>query len=157
MRSVSSVEEKFARVRAAYPPQMQGSLVVPLLQLMQEEKGHVTTADARIVADYTGVPLMQVMEALSWYTMLFRQPVGRHVIKVCRNIACSLRGAERMLDHLERKLGVKAGETTADRRFTLLCVECLASCGTAPTMQVNHTYHEELSEAKIDRILEDLA
>ena len=154
---MSSLEEKFDRVRAAYPPQMQASLVVPLLQIMQEEKGHVTTEDARIVADYTDVPLVQVMEALSWYTMLFRQPVGRHVIKVCRNIACSLRGAERVLDHLERKLGIKAGETTADRRFTLLRVECLASCGTAPAMQVNDTYHEELSEAKIDQILEDLA
>lgn len=154
---MSSLEEKFDRLRATYPPQMQASLVVPLLQIMQEEKGHLTTEDARIVAEYTGVPLVQVFEALGWYTMLFRQPVGRHAIKVCRNIACSLRGAERMLDHLERKLGIKAGETTADRRFTLLCVECLASCGTAPTMQVDHTYHEELSEARIDRILEGLA
>jgi NADH-quinone oxidoreductase subunit E len=154
---MSSLEEKFDRVRAAYPPQMRASLVVPLLQIMQEEKGHLGREDARIVADYTGAPLVQVMEALSWYTMLFRQPVGRHVIKLCRNIACSLRGAERMLGHLEHKLGVKAGETTADRRFTLLCVECLASCGTAPAMQVDDTYHEELSEAKIDRILEDLA
>ena len=154
---MSSLEEKFDRVRATYPPQMRASLVVPLLQIVQEEKGHVGTEDARIVADYTGVPLVQVMEALSWYTMLFRQPVGQHVIKVCHNIACSLRGAERMLAHLERKLGIKAGETTADRRCTLLCVECLASCGTAPAMQVDDTYHEELSEAKIDRILEDLA
>jgi NADH-quinone oxidoreductase subunit E len=154
---MSSLEERFDRVRAAYPPQMQASLVLPLLQIVQEEKGCVGAEDAHAVADYTGVPFVQVMEALSWYTMLFRQPVGQHVIKVCRNIACSLRGAERMLDHLERKLGIKVGETTPDRRFTLLCVECLASCGTAPTMQVNDTYHEELSEAKIDRILEDLA
>jgi len=151
------LEERFERIRAAYPPQMRASLVLPLLQIMQEEKGHVSTEDARVVAEYTGVPLVQVIEALSWYTMLFREPVGRNVIKVCRNIACSLRGAERMLDHLERRLGIKPGETTADRRFTLLCVECLASCGTAPAMQVNDTYHEELSEAKIDRILEGLA
>jgi len=154
---MSPLEEAFDRARAAYPPHMRPSLVLPLLQIVQEHQGHVSTEDARIVADYAGVPLMQVMEALSWYSMLFRQPVGRHVIKVCRNIACSLRGAERMLDHLEHKLGIKAGETTPDRRFTLLCVECLASCGTAPAMQVNDTHHDGLSEAKIDRILEGLA
>jgi NADH-quinone oxidoreductase subunit E len=89
--------------------------------------------------------------------MLYRQPVGRHVIKVCRNIACSLLGAERLLEHLKTKLGIGEGETTADGRFTLLTVECLASCGTAPAMQVNDTYHERLNEAEIDRILQGLA
>jgi len=154
---MSALTEKFDRVKAEYPQEMLPSLVVPLLQLVQEEKGHIEPDDARTVADYTAVPLAQVLEALSWYGMLFREPVGRHVIKVCHNIACSLRGSERMLRHLEGRIGVKAGETTADGRFTLLTVECLASCGTAPAMQVGATYHEQLSEAKIDRILEDLA
>jgi NADH-quinone oxidoreductase subunit E len=86
--------------------------------------------------------------------MLYRKPVGQHVIKVCHNITCSLRGAERMIHHLQRKLGVKPGETTADGRFTLLTVECLASCGAAPSMQIDDTHHDGLSEAGIDRILE---
>ena len=78
------------------------------------------------------------------------------MIKVCRNIACSLRGGERVLAHLERRLGIRAGETTPDGRYTLKTVECLASCGTAPAMQIDRTYHERLDEAKIDRILESL-
>lgn len=151
---MSCLKDRFDQLRAAYPAEMASSLVLPLLHLMQEEKGHLTESDALSIADYLGVPAMQVKEALTWYTMFHRKPVGRHVIKVCRNIACSLMGAERLIEHLTEKLGVGEGETTADGRFTLLAVECLASCGTAPAMQVNDTYHEGLTEEKIDRILE---
>jgi NADH-quinone oxidoreductase subunit E len=154
---MSCLTDKFNRLRRTYPAEMTSSLVLPLLQLMQEEKGHLTESDALFIADYLGVPEMQVKEALTWYSMLYRQPVGRHVIKVCRNIACSLLGAERLMEHLKAKLGIREGETTADGRITLLAVECLASCGTAPAMQVNDTYHERLSEAGIDRILQELA
>ncbi|HTP96717.1 MAG TPA: NAD(P)H-dependent oxidoreductase subunit E [Burkholderiales bacterium] len=153
----TSLKEQFDRVRSAYPPEMSASLVLPLLQLVQQAQGYVTEQDAATVAEYAGVPRVQVLEALSWYTMLYREPVGRHVIKVCRNIACSLRGSERLLGHLERSLGIGVGETTADRRCTLLAVECLASCGTAPVMQVNDTHYEQLDEAAVDRILKDLA
>ena len=153
---MSCLKERFDRLRAAYPAEMASSLVLPLLHLMQREKGHLTESDALHIADYLGVPAMQVKEALTWYTMFHRKPVGRHVIKVCRNIACSLMGAERLLGHLTARLGIGEGETTADGRFTLLAVECLASCGTAPAMQVNDTYHEGLTEEKIDRILEEL-
>lgn len=153
---MSSLKEKFDQVRSIYPPEMKSSLVLPLLQIMQEEKGHLTENDAVFVADYVGVSAMQVKEVLSWYSMLYRKPVGRHVIKICRNISCSLRGAERVVQHLRNRLGIKEGETTADGKFTLLAVECLASCGTAPAMQVNDTYHEKLSEEKIDQILKDL-
>jgi len=153
---MSSLREKFDEVRRTYPPQMASSLVLPLLQILQEEKGHLTADDAGIVAEYTGVPAMRVIEVLTWYTMLRREPVGRHVIKVCRNISCSLRGAERLLGHIEKRLGIRVGETTADGRFTFIAVECLASCGTAPAMQVDDTYHENLDEAAIDRILKEL-
>lgn len=154
---MNCMTEKFDRLRKTYPEHMSSSLVLPLLQLMQEEKGHLTESDAVFIADYLAVPKIQVKEALTWYSMLYRQSVGKHVIKVCRNIACSLNGAERILDCLEQKLGIKAGETTADGQFTLLAVECLASCGTAPMMQVDDTYHENLTEASIDRILETLS
>ena len=148
--------EEFDRLRGGYPQQMNASLVLPLLQIVQHRKGHVTPDDARFVADYAGVPAIQVTEALSWYTMLHRQPVGRHVVKVCRNIACALRGSDRLLAHVEKRLGVAPGGTTADGRITFLAVECLASCGTAPVMQVGETYHEQLDEAKVDRVLEAL-
>jgi len=150
------LREQFDRLGGTYPRQMSASLVLPLLQIVQQQKGHVTAADAHFVADYAGVPPAQVIEALSWYTMLHRQPVGRHVVKVCRNIACALRGSDRLLAHVEKTLGVAPGGTTADGRFTFLAVECLASCGTAPVMQVDETYHEQLDEAKVDRVLEEL-
>ena len=147
---------QFDALRSQYPPEMKNSLVLPLLHCVQDDRGFVTEADAVRIADYIGMPAIQVLEALTWYTMFDREPQGRYVIKVCRNIACSLRGSENVLAHLQRKLGIGVGETTADGRFTLKTVECLASCGTAPAMQVNRTYHEQLDAAKLDQILESL-
>jgi NADH-quinone oxidoreductase subunit E len=148
--------EQFDALRREYPPEMKTSLVLPLLHCLQDAQGYVTEEDAVAIAQYIGMPSMQVIEALTWYTMFDREPQGRYVIKVCRNIACSLRGSERILAHLQQRLGIGIGETTADGRYTLKTVECLASCGTAPAMQVNRTYHEQLDEAKLDRILESL-
>jgi NADH-quinone oxidoreductase subunit E len=148
--------EKFDALRAQYPPEMKTSLVLPLLHCVQDEQGFVTESDASGIADYIGMPAIQVIEALTWYTMFDREPQGRYVIKVCRNIACSLRGSEQVLAHLQQRLGIGVGETTPDGRFTLKTVECLASCGTAPAMQVNRAYHEQLDAAKLDRILETL-
>jgi NADH-quinone oxidoreductase subunit E len=148
--------EQFDALRRQYPPEMKTSLVLPLLHCVQDAQGFVTEADAAAIADYIGMPRIQVIEALTWYTMFEREPQGRYVIKVCRNIACSLRGSERVVAHLSRRLGIEVGQTTPDGRFTLETVECLASCGTAPAMQVNRTYHEQLDEAKLDRILETL-
>ncbi|HBG07246.1 MAG: NADH-quinone oxidoreductase [Geobacteraceae bacterium GWC2_58_44] len=154
---MSCLTHKFDELRKIYPEEIKSSMVLPLLQLTLKEKGHLTESDAVFIADYLEVPSMQVKEALTWYTMLYRAPVGRHVVKVCRSIACSLCGEERLIAHLANKLGIKPGGTTPDGRFTLLEVECLASCGTAPAMQVNDTYHEQLTEEKIDRILEELS
>ena len=154
---MSRIQERFAQVRAQYPAEMTSSLVMPMLRIMLEEKQHLSESDAVFIADYLGLPAMQVKEALTWYTMFYRQPVGKHVVKVCRNIACSLMGAERIIDYLSRKLGIKPGETTPDGRYTLLLVECLASCGTAPVMQIDDTYHEQLTEAAIDQILKGLS
>jgi NADH-quinone oxidoreductase subunit E len=145
--------EKFDALRREYPPEMKTSLVLPLLHVVQDEQGWVGEADADAIADYIGMPAIQVQEARTWYTMFEREPQGRYVLKLCRNIACSLRGSEQLVAHLERKLGIRVGETTADGRFTLQTVECLASCGTAPAMQLNRTYHEQLDEAKLDHIL----
>lgn len=147
---------KFDALRSQYPPEMKTSLVLPLLHCVQDENGFVTEADAAAIAEYIGMPAIQVVEALTWYTMFEREPQGRYVIKVCRNIACSLRGSEQVLAHLQQRLGIGVDETTADGKFTLQTVECLASCGTAPAMQVNRTYHEQLDAAKLDRILETL-
>lgn len=147
---------QFDALRAGYPEEATPSLVLPLLHCVQERNGWVSEGDALMIAHYLGVPAMQVEEAATWYSMFRRAPAGRHVVKVCRNIACSLRGAESVIAHLEAKLGIKVGETTPDGRFTLQTVECLASCGTAPAMQLNDTYHEQLTAERIDEILGQL-
>ena len=153
---MSGLARKFEELRRTYPAEMKASLVLPLLHFAQQEKGCVSEEDASAIAECTGVARIQVTEALSWYTMFRREKAGRHVIKVCRNISCSLRGGERLVDRLRERLGIEVGETSADGRFTLLTVECLASCGTAPAMQIGETYHENLDVAALERILDEL-
>ena len=150
------LRERFDAIRAQYPAEMSPSLVLPLLHAAQDAKGHVTDTDAAEIAAYIGVPAMQVVEALHWYSMFRRTPPGRHVVQVCRNIACALRGAEGLLAMLQRELGVQAGQTTADGRITLETVECMASCGTAPAMCVDGRYHENLDEARAIQLVKEL-
>ncbi|MDP2008323.1 MAG: NAD(P)H-dependent oxidoreductase subunit E [Rubrivivax sp.] len=147
---------RFDAIRALYPPEMAASLVLPLLHCAQQAQGYVTEDDAVMIAAYIGVPAIQVLEAQRWYTMFHSAPQGRHVVKVCRNIACALRGSDTLIGHLQQRLGIAVGETTADGRFTLQTVECLASCGTAPAMQVGDTYFERLDVNRVDQILKDL-
>lgn len=143
-------------IRKRYPAGHDSALVLPMLTAIQNEKGAIEDEDLRRVARELNVPEMQVKEALSWYTLYTRRKLGRYAVQVCRNISCSLRGAERILDHLEKKLGLRPGETDPAGRFTLLTVECLGSCGTAPVMQINETYYENLTCEKIDAILDSL-
>jgi len=97
-----------------------------------------------------------VLGVASFYTMFKKEPTGRYLIQVCSTLSCSLMGAQSVVDYLERKLDIKCGGTTPDGKFSLVKVECLASCGTAPVMQINDDYYESLTEEKIDRILESL-
>jgi NADH-quinone oxidoreductase subunit E len=108
------------------------------------------------VAAVMELPPTLVASVATFYTMLYRRPVGRHVIQVCTNVACSLLGAEHLVEYLSRKLGVRPGETTPDGRITLLEVECLGSCGTAPVLQLGDRVHEGLTEEAIDQILAGL-
>jgi len=143
-------------IRKRYPAGHDSSLVMPMLTMIQKEKGVIEDEDIKRVAQELGVPEIQVKEVLSWYTLYTRKKLGSYVVQVCRNISCSLRGAERILEHLEKKLGIRPGETDSAGRFTLLTVECLGSCGSAPVMQINETYYENLTCEKIDSILDNL-
>jgi NADH-quinone oxidoreductase subunit E len=96
---------------------------------------------------------VKVFAVVSFYTMFYTRPMGRHVIQVCRNLSCSLLGARELVRHIEERIGVTVGETTSDGRYTLLTVECLGSCGTAPMMQVNDDYHENLTRDRVDALL----
>jgi len=146
---------EISNIRDEYPdPQ---SAVLPALALAQRDYGGwLPEAALDEVAAALDLPATQVAATASFYTMLHKQPVGRHMIWVCTNIACSLLGAERLVEHLSRKLGIAVGETTPDGRVTLLEAECLGSCGAAPMMQVDDAYYENLTGAKIDQILANL-
>ena len=147
---------EFEKMKERYPEGFESSLVLPCLRRIQEDRGFVAEEDIVGIVEYLRVPRIQVEEVLSYYTMLRRKPIGRWHLQACRNIACSMRGAEGAIDHLCKRLGVQPGETTADGRFTLSAVECLGSCGTAPVVMVNEAYHENMSAESLDRLIEEL-
>lgn len=141
-----------------YPPEQKQSAVLAALRAVQHEnRGHLTTSDLDAVAHYLDMPRIAVYEVASFYTMFALQPVGRHCIAVCTNISCMLRGADEITAHLEKKLGISTGQSSADGRFYLKQEEeCLAACCGAPVMQIDHVYHENLTPGKVDQILADL-
>jgi NADH-quinone oxidoreductase E subunit len=129
---------------------------LPSLYVAQGEQGYVTQEAMAEIARILEIPPTQVYEAATFYTMYNKKPVGKYHIQVCANLSCSLLGADDLVEYLSGKLGIKKGETTEDKRFTLTTVQCLGSCGTAPMLQLNDDYHEDLTEEKIDKILEGL-
>lgn len=141
-----------------YPPERKQSAVLAALREVQHENGgYLTTELMDAVADYLDMPPIAVYEVASFYSMFELKPVGRHNISVCTNISCMLRGGEAILAHLEQKLGIKLGESTADGRFYLKREEeCLAACCGAPMMQVDHVYYEHLTPEKVDQVLDRL-
>ena len=141
-----------------YPADRKQSAVLAALREVQHENGgYLTTELMDAVADYLDMPPIAVYEVASFYSMFELQPVGRHCIAVCTNISCMLRGSDTVLSYIERKLGIKLGESTPDGKFYLKKEEeCLAACCGAPMMQVNHVYYENLTAEKVDRILDSL-
>lgn len=147
---------EFAVLRSRYPAGFESSLVMPCLRRIQEARGYVADEDIDGLVDYLGVPRIQIEEVLSFYTEFRRAPVGRVHVAACRNVSCSLCGADRIVEHLAQRLGIRPGETTKDGRFSLATVECLASCGTAPVVTVNGAYHENMTPAKLDALIASL-
>ncbi len=139
---------------AKYP--VRRSALIPALHIAQEEAGYISSDVVREIAGIFELAPNEVYEVVSFYSMLFKAPVGKYVLQVCTNISCLLCDSEGIMAHLQKRLGIKPGETTPDNRFTLLEVECLASCGTAPVVQINDDYHECLTPEKLDRILDSL-
>ncbi|MBL7840723.1 MAG: NAD(P)H-dependent oxidoreductase subunit E [Cyclobacteriaceae bacterium] len=143
------------RILKRYPEGRQKSALLPLLHLAQAEFGgwlSVPTMD--YVASVLNIKPIEVYEVASFYTMYNLNPVGKCLIEVCRTGPCMLRGANDIIEHIENKLGIKEGETTADGKFTLKTVECLGSCGTAPMLQCGADYYENLTNEKVDKLIE---
>ncbi len=143
---------------AKYPPDRKRSAVLAALREVQHENGgYLTTELLDAVADYLQLPAIAVYEVATFYSMFELKPVGRHSISVCNNISCMLRGGDAILAHIEKKLGIKVGESTSDGKFYLKREEeCLAACAAAPMLQIDHVYYENLTPEKVDRILDSL-
>ena len=146
--------KKFEETVARYPKKE--AALLPVLYLAQKEFGHLGSEAIEYVARLMEQAPARVLGVVSFYTLYNMKPIGRHHIQVCRTLPCALRGAEQVTLFLKQKLGIEPGQTTADGRFTLSEVECLASCGTAPMMQVNDDYYENLTAEKITEILDGL-
>ncbi len=146
--------KEFEEIVARYPKKE--AAMLPVLYLAQRELGHIGQEAIDYVAKLMGQSSARVYGVVSFYTMFNTKPIGRHHIQVCRTLSCALRGAEMVTSTIKGRLGIEPGQTTPDGRFTLSEVECLASCGTAPMMQVNDDYYENLTEGKISEILDSL-
>jgi NADH-quinone oxidoreductase subunit E len=132
------------------------SALIPLLHLAQEQDGFVADDAMEHIAELIGITPAEVLGTCSFYEMFKREPVGTYLVNVCTNIACMLVGGEELLHHLEDRLGVQAGSTTADGTFTLEDVECIAACTEAPCLQVNYRYFNKVTAADADALIDDL-
>ena len=148
--SVKAIKDR----AATYPHHK--SAVLPALTIACRQVGHLNHELYREISKIINVPASEIAEAATFYTMFPKAPVGKHLIQVCHNISCALMGADSLVEYLEKKLAIKKGATTKDNLFTLISVECLGSCATAPMMQINQDFYENLTPRKVDRILEEL-
>jgi NADH-quinone oxidoreductase subunit E len=147
---------QFDLMRRRYPDEATSSLVLPCLHAIQRDRGFIADSDIAELTGYLGVPRVQIEEVLAHYTQFRRVAIGRWHLQACRNLSCSMRGAEGLIGHLSDRLGIEPGQTTPDGRFTLSTVECLGSCGTAPVLMVNDSYHENMSPARADALIGEL-
>lgn len=144
------------KIKARYPEGRQKSAILPVLHLAQAEfGGWLSPQTMDYVAEILSIEPVEVYEVASFYSMFNLKPVGKCVIEVCRTGPCWLMGAEDVVKYIEKKLGIKNGDTTTDGMFTLKTVECLAACGGAPVIQVGEKYHENLTYSKIDTLLDE--
>lgn len=146
--------KRLEELKQRYPHSQ--ALLLPALWMWQEEHGWISEEGMRSIAGLLNIDPHHVYGVVTFYTMFNTKPVGRHKLELCTNVSCMLRGSDRILKHLEERLGITVGQTTPDGRFTLAEAECLGSCGTAPAMQVGDRYYESLDIARVDQILDQL-
>ncbi|TCS71356.1 NADH dehydrogenase subunit E [Sulfuritortus calidifontis] len=142
---------------AKYPAEQKQSAVMAALRIAQTEKGWLSTETIEYVADYLGMPAIAVYEVATFYNMYDLKPVGRHKVTVCTNLPCRLQGADKLAEHVQAKLGIGFGETTADGRYTLVEGECMGACGDGPLcLHNNHKMHTHLTPESVDKLLDEL-
>ena len=152
-----AAKQRFAKEVAKYPADQRQSAVMACLAIVQQEAGFVSVESERAVADYLGMPPIAVHEVTTFYNMYNQHPVGKYKFNVCTNLPCQLRDGANALQHLERKLGIQMGETTADGMFTLQQSECLGACADSPVLLVNdRTMCSFMSHEKLDRLVDGI-
>ena len=149
-------QKRVEQMIADYPEGRKKSAILPVLHLAQEQWGWLSSEVMDLVADLLDIQSIEVYEVATFYTMFHLNPVGRNVIEYCRTGPCCLMGAEDVYAHLKQKLGIQAGETTPDGLFSLKEVECLAACGWGPVFQIRERYYMDLTNDRVDSIIEDL-
>lgn len=151
-----AVVEEMRSHLAKYPPERSRSALIPLLFVIQRERGWVDNPGVNYLAKFLGIEVTDVWETATFYSMFNLRKVGKHHIQICKTLSCKIMGEPEITEHICNKLGIHAGETTEDGKFTVSLVECLGSCGTAPMMQIGFDYHEDLTTEKVDKILDGL-
>lgn len=139
-----------------YPADRKRSALIPLLFVIQRERGWVDNPGVNFLAKFLDLEVTDVWETATFYSMFNLRKIGKHHIQICKTLSCKIMGEPEITDHICHKLGIHPGETTADGKFTVSLVECLGSCGTAPMMQIGFDYHEDLTTEKVDKILDSL-
>jgi len=147
-------EKEFQKIMARSETK-QGALMMTL-HLAQSQFGHISPEAEEMISEKLNLTLAYVHGVVTFYTYFHSKPVGKYLVQFCSTLPCALRGSEELFDHCSKKLGIKNGETTSNGKFTLLKVECLGSCGTAPVVQLNEDYHEDMTTEKLDRLLDSL-
>jgi NADH-quinone oxidoreductase E subunit len=148
------VEAEIERHLAKYPEDRSRSAILPLMFIVQRERGWLDPAGVAYLAVRLRLRITDIWEVATFYSMLATKPVGKYHLQVCRTLSCKIMGADTITEHCTKRLGIKAGETTDDGKFSLSEVECLGSCGTAPMLQLGFDYHENLTPQKVDELLD---
>ena len=149
-----SMMQQMNEVVKKFPQDKEKSALIRILHIAQAEYGWVSVPVMNKIAEFLKIQAIEVYEVATFYTMFHLQPVGKHVLEVCRTGPCMLVGSDKLIEHIEKKLNIKVGETTSDGMFTLKTAECLGGCGYGPLLQCRNKYHEHLSIEKVDALIE---
>ncbi len=148
--NLKEVEE----LRKRYPTSQ--ALMLPVLWMVQEQEGYISEDSMRYVASLLRIPFGHILGVVSFYTLLQKNRIGKYHIEVCTNVSCMLRGSRKILEHIEQRLGIKPGETSSDKKWTLSEAECMGSCATAPMLAIGDEYYENLTIEKIDKLIDTI-
>jgi NADH-quinone oxidoreductase E subunit len=147
-------QKKIEELRKCYPTSQ--ALVLPVLWMVQEQHGYISEEAMEYVGTLLNVPFSHIYGVVTFYSMLQEKVLGKHHVEVCTNVSCMLRGSTKILEHIEKRLGINVGETSSDRKWTLSETECMGSCSTAPMLAIGDEYHENLTIEKVDKLIDSL-